>query len=411
MARVPYTISPIDSNKTILELLKEIQIYLAENRIFEVITLNKLHTEEITRSYIQGIGYPNVTGGDVLVFSDGYVGVIQSFEPSQEEPYDEYYPVIEAFIDMRGLRGVKGDTGVSITRIVKTSTSGLVDTYTIYLSDGSTSTFTVTNGERGEGSSKAITSIDTSVGVANVTYDSEDGATIESSGTVSYDDGTSESINVSREIPIVSSDEIVFDATEDNAHVSAHLQNDISSRIQKSLITPMTAPSDTKLVAIDTSNAQTNISVGDGLSIENGTLKASGGSGGSGDLETLWSGSAYYNSTITIENVDLSKYDMIAIWCNSGNYDQATRQVVYFDTSYVNKTTLTPATRYITFGESASILIIASYGFKFKYVDSTLTVNLTQYCSRRRWDLANNTNVENGTGLYVYHVAGLKKGE
>ena len=37
-----------------------------------------------------------------------------------------------------------------IKEIKKTSTSGLVDTYTITLTDGTTSTFTVTNGEKGE---------------------------------------------------------------------------------------------------------------------------------------------------------------------------------------------------------------------------------------------------------------------
>lgn len=40
----------------------------------------------------------------------------------------------------------KGDTGTSIVSITKTATSGLVDTYTILLSDGDTHTFTVTNG-------------------------------------------------------------------------------------------------------------------------------------------------------------------------------------------------------------------------------------------------------------------------
>ena len=40
----------------------------------------------------------------------------------------------------------KGDDGVGISSIEKTSSEGLVDTYTITLTDGSKSTFTVTNG-------------------------------------------------------------------------------------------------------------------------------------------------------------------------------------------------------------------------------------------------------------------------
>ena len=41
---------------------------------------------------------------------------------------------------------LKGDNGVGISGIAKTSTSGLVDTYTITFDDGSTETFDVTNG-------------------------------------------------------------------------------------------------------------------------------------------------------------------------------------------------------------------------------------------------------------------------
>jgi hypothetical protein len=44
---------------------------------------------------------------------------------------------------------ITGADGKGITSITKTGTSGLVDTYTIYYTDGSTSTFTVTNGTSG----------------------------------------------------------------------------------------------------------------------------------------------------------------------------------------------------------------------------------------------------------------------
>lgn len=50
----------------------------------------------------------------------------------------------------KGEQGDPGNDGVSVKEIKKTKTEGLVDTYTIYYSDGSTSTFTVTNGEQGE---------------------------------------------------------------------------------------------------------------------------------------------------------------------------------------------------------------------------------------------------------------------
>lgn len=49
-----------------------------------------------------------------------------------------------------GGSGTPGKDGVGIDRIEKTSTQGLVDTYTIYLTDESTYTFTVKNGKDGE---------------------------------------------------------------------------------------------------------------------------------------------------------------------------------------------------------------------------------------------------------------------
>jgi len=55
----------------------------------------------------------------------------------------------------RGAKGETGDTGETgngISNIRKTSTSGLVDTYTITYTDGTTTTFTVTNGQNGTGS-------------------------------------------------------------------------------------------------------------------------------------------------------------------------------------------------------------------------------------------------------------------
>ncbi len=46
--------------------------------------------------------------------------------------------------------GLKGDTGNGISKIEKTGTEGLVDTYTITYTNGDTTTFTVTNGVQGE---------------------------------------------------------------------------------------------------------------------------------------------------------------------------------------------------------------------------------------------------------------------
>lgn len=50
---------------------------------------------------------------------------------------------------MPGPKGDKGDTGNGIDTIIKTSSNGLIDTYTITFTDSTTTTFTVVNGKDG----------------------------------------------------------------------------------------------------------------------------------------------------------------------------------------------------------------------------------------------------------------------
>ena len=52
---------------------------------------------------------------------------------------------------IQGIQGVQGETGNGIVSITKTATAGLVDTYTITFTDGTTTTFQVTNGQDGAG--------------------------------------------------------------------------------------------------------------------------------------------------------------------------------------------------------------------------------------------------------------------
>ncbi len=61
--------------------------------------------------------------------------------------------------DSGAFSAVAGEDGVGIASIEKTSTEGLVDTYTITYTDGDTDTFTVTNGEQGD-DGVGITSIE-----------------------------------------------------------------------------------------------------------------------------------------------------------------------------------------------------------------------------------------------------------
>ena len=67
--------------------------------------------------------------------------------------------------------GAKGSDGVGIKSVSKTSTEGLVDTYTIELTNGTKTTFTVTNGKDGRGITDiSKTSTDGLVDTYTITY-------------------------------------------------------------------------------------------------------------------------------------------------------------------------------------------------------------------------------------------------
>ena len=69
----------------------------------------------------------------------------------QNEDWYVWDTVNEQYVDSGvDARGDDGEDGTSIANITKTGTSGLVDTYTVTLTDGTTYTFTVTNGQNGQ---------------------------------------------------------------------------------------------------------------------------------------------------------------------------------------------------------------------------------------------------------------------
>lgn len=61
-------------------------------------------------------------------------------------------------------------------------------------------------------------------------------------------------------------------ASKDGNNVKFEIDAEIQSKIAKSLITPMSIPTTTELVAVDNTNSQKMIGIGAGLSLENGTL-------------------------------------------------------------------------------------------------------------------------------------------
>ena len=80
------------------------------------------------------------------------------------------------------------------------------------------------------------------------------------------------------------------DETTQNFNVEAKNGSGANNALTK----PTTAPSATQIVAVDNTNTQTMLNIGDGLSVENGSLKASG---------KLYTHSIFINSTTNTETI------------------------------------------------------------------------------------------------------------
>lgn len=72
----------------------------------------------------------------------------------------------------------------------------------------------------------------------------------------------------------ISSDTIIAEKDDANKTVSFTLAHDVATKIDNALQTPTASPAETILVGVDSAGTQRNVAVGDGLTIENDTLKA-----------------------------------------------------------------------------------------------------------------------------------------
>lgn len=98
------------------------------------------YTDGATTTFTVTNGNDGIDGIDGTDGKDGHSPVITI--------QNGYWYIDNANTNIRA-EGLKGDTGNGISAIEKTGTNGLVDTYTITFTDGSTTSFTVTNGADG----------------------------------------------------------------------------------------------------------------------------------------------------------------------------------------------------------------------------------------------------------------------
>ena len=212
-----YEITPLNSNKPILKIVKEIEKYLKDNPLYKVYFADTPYDPQATGYSIDDIHIVDtdtLSEGDIVVFNNNYYGVVSAVSFT---PYNSYY--IESANSFKGDKGDTGATGATgatgngIASFAKTGTSGLVDTYTITFTDGTTTTLNVTNGksissiltieQTGDNVKVQVTYNDDSI--EYFYFDAGNGiASIEKTGTsglvdtytITYTDGTTTTFNV-----------------------------------------------------------------------------------------------------------------------------------------------------------------------------------------------------------------------
>ena len=105
------------------------------------------YTDGATTTFTVTNGKDGIDGIDGTDGKDGHSPIITI--------QDGYWYIDNLNTNIRA-EGLKGDTGNGISAIEKTGTNGLVDTYTITFTDGSTNTFTVTNGADGTDGAEGV---------------------------------------------------------------------------------------------------------------------------------------------------------------------------------------------------------------------------------------------------------------
>lgn len=121
------------------------------DQFFIVESSDDLTTDDIIQGLEENVIYLNtqcfVAGAD----GRGIESIVKTGTSGLVDTYTITYTdaTTSTFNVTNGAQGAQGADGVGITSIDKTNTSGLVDTYTITMSNGTTTTFDVTNGKDG----------------------------------------------------------------------------------------------------------------------------------------------------------------------------------------------------------------------------------------------------------------------
>ena len=229
--------------------------------------------------------------GDAATIRVGRVTTGEATTPASVVNVGTESAAVLDFVIPRGRDGLDGE-GIAATVEVGTVTTGAAGTNASVTNAGTEQrailNFVIPRGDTGESGAEGSAGVgfddadEISINDGNINITAGDnGVNIEASFEVAVGEEILE-IPSTMYLPLKGSESIVIDVDESGDFVEIHLDADIAAKLGRVLVTPMSAPASVSLVAVDTSNAQTMLTLGSGLSVEGGVLSASGGGGGGG---------------------------------------------------------------------------------------------------------------------------------
>lgn len=139
-------------------------------------SIDELNEGQITEGIERGAIYLDpeifIAGKDgkgiVSIIKTATSGLVDTYTITYTDNTTSTFNVTNGKDGINGQDGVDGADGVGIASIAKTSTQGLVDTYTITMTNGTTYTYQVTNGKDGEDGADGV-------GIVSITKTSTSG--------------------------------------------------------------------------------------------------------------------------------------------------------------------------------------------------------------------------------------------
>ena len=271
-------LSAFTERGTLLKWLKKVEAAL-NNAVLTDISVEQVSATQVKLKFTFENG--DFVESPVLTLPRGEKG----------EPGKDGAPGKDGLDGAPGKDGLDGE-GIAATIEVGTVTTGAAGTNASVTNVGTEQrailNFVIPRGDTGASGAEGSAGVgfddadEISINDGNINITAGDnGVNIEASFEVAVGEEILE-IPSSMYLPLKGSDSIVIDVDESGDFIEIHLDADIAAKLGRVLVTPMSAPASVSLVAVDTSNAQTMLTLGDGLSVSGGVLSASVGGGGGG---------------------------------------------------------------------------------------------------------------------------------